>query len=84
MKNVKDDLRNTVEEMEQVEKRSLNQQKNLEAHISSLNRINKKTSDQIKKLFIKEEILNKKKKCIVYGFIFLGLIFRFFVFAEIY
>ena len=65
MRNVKDDLRNKVEEIEQVEKRSLNQQKNLEAHISSLNRMNKKASDKMKKYFIKEEILKNKKKCII-------------------
>ena len=63
MKQMKDDLRLRVEEFDQFEKRTMDQQKTLEAKISSLNQMTRKTSDKIKKLFIKEEILNNKKNC---------------------
>jgi hypothetical protein len=63
MKTFKEDLRNRLETFEQFEKSTSNQQKSLEAKISSINQMTKNTSDKIKKLFIKEEILKKKKNC---------------------
>ena len=51
MKQMKDDLRLRVEEFDQFEKRTMDQQKTLEAKISSLNQMTRKTSDKIKKLF---------------------------------
>ena len=63
MREVKDGLRTKVEELEQVEKRSVDQRRRLESQVQTLNQMTRKTSDKIKKLFIKEEVLRKKKNC---------------------
>lgn len=63
MKDLREGLRGKVEELEQVEKRSRDQQRHLESQIRSLNQMKRKTSDTIKKLFIREEVLRRKKHC---------------------